>query len=561
MSFLGNTSNTPTTSGGGLFGSNNTNNASNTGTAATGGGLFGTQGNPGLFGNPSTTTAGTGLFGGGGGASTTPSTGTTGGLFGAAPNPVSTGTTGGGLFGAATNPTSTGTTGGGLFGAATNPTRTTGGGLFGATTNPTSTGTTGGGLFGAPSTTSSATGTASGLFGTAPSGSAGNDARPPAAPNTNSLFGGFAPKPQGTSTAQGPATSLFGAPSTSTGAPTGGLFGTKPADSTTTGATNTSATPALGGGLFGARPAAPAAATSSGFSLGGNTAATTAPTFSLGGNNSSTTSTSALGGGLFGTKLPEKKDGAAAPAVSFNLGGAKTEDSKAAENKPPAALSANPMVAVPPPSMLRGKTIEEIVNRWTSELETHVKDFTKFAGEVSVWDRALVENSNHLAALYSHVLAAERQQSEIDSTLDNIEQQQRELMTTLEDYERASQEILGGQGGSLRSLDTGPADTERDKNYMLATDLHTNLDDLSASLTQMIESVNALSMSQKPAIEGGEDPMAQISQVLSSHLESLQWIDSSVRELDTKVNEVERRVKESGHSFGNGKSRGFGLNR
>ena len=96
---------------------------------------------------------------------------------------------------------------------------------------------------------------------------------------------------------------------------------------------------------------------------------------------------------------------------------------------------------------------------------------------------------------------------------------------------------------------------------MLATDLHTNLDDLSASLTQMIETVNALSMSQKPATEGAEDPMAQISQVLSSHLESLQWIDSSVRELDSKVNEVERRVKESGHSFGNGKSRGFGLNR
>lgn len=62
----------------------------------------------------------------------------------------------------------------------------------------------------------------------------------------------------------------------------------------------------------------------------------------------------------------------------------------------PATPSTNSMVAVPPPSMLRGKTIEEIVNRWTSELETHVKDFTKFAGEVAVWDRALVENSNHV---------------------------------------------------------------------------------------------------------------------------------------------------------------------
>jgi nuclear pore complex protein Nup62 len=53
-------------------------------------------------------------------------------------------------------------------------------------------------------------------------------------------------------------------------------------------------------------------------------------------------------------------------------------------------------ISVPPPSMLRGKTIEEIVNRWSTELETHVRDFNKFAGEVAVWDRALIENGNNV---------------------------------------------------------------------------------------------------------------------------------------------------------------------
>lgn len=47
--------------------------------------------------------------------------------------------------------------------------------------------------------------------------------------------------------------------------------------------------------------------------------------------------------------------------------------------------------------MLRGKTIEEIVNRWSAELETHVRDFNKFAGEVAVWDRALIENGNNVS--------------------------------------------------------------------------------------------------------------------------------------------------------------------
>ena len=53
--------------------------------------------------------------------------------------------------------------------------------------------------------------------------------------------------------------------------------------------------------------------------------------------------------------------------------------------------------------MLKGKTIEEIVNRWSSELETHVREFNKFAGEVAVWDRALIENGNNVS-LYRTII-------------------------------------------------------------------------------------------------------------------------------------------------------------
>lgn len=60
--------------------------------------------------------------------------------------------------------------------------------------------------------------------------------------------------------------------------------------------------------------------------------------------------------------------------------------------------AATVQVAVPPPSVLKGKTIEEIVNRWSTELETHVREFNRFAGEVGVWDRALIENGNNVGA-------------------------------------------------------------------------------------------------------------------------------------------------------------------
>jgi len=81
----------------------------------------------------------------------------------------------------------------------------------------------------------------------------------------------------------------------------------------------------------------------------------------------------------------------------------------------------------------------------------------------------------------------------------------------------------------------------------------------------MIEAANALSNiigSQKDANNGtsgcatglGEDPMSQIAQILSSHLDSLQWIDWLVRELESDVTEVEKRVREAGLSVNGGGS-------
>lgn len=55
-------------------------------------------------------------------------------------------------------------------------------------------------------------------------------------------------------------------------------------------------------------------------------------------------------------------------------------------------------ISVPPPSMLRGKTIEEIVNKWSSDLETNVKEFSRLATEIAVWDRALIANGNTVSS-------------------------------------------------------------------------------------------------------------------------------------------------------------------
>ncbi|KIJ20139.1 hypothetical protein PAXINDRAFT_166274 [Paxillus involutus ATCC 200175] len=598
MSFFGNNQGKAAT-GSSIFG-NTTGAPATTGTSATtatgpgttttgntpslfGGGMSnGTN----LFGNPSS--SGTNIFGQPSPAAGTPSSiapPSTPSLFGAttttpASNPGSS------LFSAPPASTSAQTPSlfGNIGGAAGNSTTTQKPSLFvPLTSNTTSTST--------PNATTSASG-ASSLFSLKPAESSTTAAtvgKPPSnffpTPATSgatsgsalpggSLFGNL-PKPGDTSSGS-TSGSLF----------SGSLFGKKP-DATTATATPTTTTPAP----------------TSAFSLGGTfttigannnatpSATTAAPTSNIFGNVPKTDSTEKKDGapaaspafGLFGNRdmSSEKKDATPTPASTlFGAQPATTTSTTPSttlgmsalapkdSDKPKDGTPLITTIAVPPPSILRGKTIEEIVNKWTSDLDNHIREFNKLAGEVAVWDRALMENGNNLAAIYSHVLAVEREQSDIEQALDHIERQQSDLSSTLDTYERSAEEILGSQGGSLRALDTGPADTERDKNYMLATELHAHLDDLSGSLTQMIDSVNALSLTPAgngSVQHGSEDPMVQISQILSSHLESLQWIDGALREVEGNVNEVERRVRDAGINTTLGsstsKQRGFGLSR
>lgn len=175
-----------------------------------------------------------------------------------------------------------------------------------------------------------------------------------------------------------------------------------------------------------------------------------------------------------------------------------------------------------------------------------------------------MDNGNQIATLYALVLQAEKTQSDVEKSLDHIEEQQRQLSNTLDGYEKGTMDILDSQG--MRTTDVGPADTERDKNYMLATSLNQQLDDLARNLSAMVDEVNSVtatsqhgaakmkptdnttSLATTTATGQGDvtmedadamDPMSQIQAILNAHLDSLSWINGSVRELEGKVVDLE----------------------
>ncbi|KAG8923757.1 FG-nucleoporin nsp1 [Tulasnella sp. 417] len=332
----------------------------------------------------------------------------------------------------------------------------------------------------------------------------------------------------------------------------GSLFAAKPPGTTTAtpaltpslGATaSTTAAPALGSLFGGAKDTAASTA-----------AATTKPSVPALFGAPGVTATPATGATGIAAATADASKTSAAPVTGT---AAPTMAATAAANS---ATTAPPLL---PPSVLKGKTLEEIVDSWGTDLEKQAAEFKRIGGEVQEWDRVLMDNGNQIATLYALVLQAEKTQSDVEKSLDHIEEQQRQLSNTLDGYEKGTMEILDSQG--MRTTDVGPADTERDKNYMLATSLNQQLDDLARNLSSMIDEVNSVtatsqhgskmkptdnttSLATTTATGQGDvtmedadamDPMGQIQAILNAHLDSLSWINTSVRELEGKVGDLE----------------------
>ena len=49
--------------------------------------------------------------------------------------------------------------------------------------------------------------------------------------------------------------------------------------------------------------------------------------------------------------------------------------------------------------------MDEIVNKWSAELDSAVKEFSKQAGEVAAWDRVLLKGGDEVSLIWQQVAA------------------------------------------------------------------------------------------------------------------------------------------------------------
>ena len=112
--------------------------------------------------------------------------------------------------------------------------------------------------------------------------------------------------------------------------------------------------------------------------------------------------------------------------------------------------------------------IEELVNKWSHELQDHERMLLEQADLVNQWDFILQRNGEIITSLNEEVDRIDKEQKRLDNELDFIYTQQNEL-----------EEVLSKLEGSLPTLPHTPsfhyADAEGDHTYSLMKQIDSQL--------------------------------------------------------------------------------------
>lgn len=294
--------------------------------------------------------------------------------------------------------------------------------------------------------------------------------------------------------------------------------------------------------LLFAAPAPAAASTTGGFSFGGAAASTATATQALGKRPESAT-------------IPTKTDDASknlAPTTTitattptaggFSFGGTPAATEKA-KSQTAATATTTPAAVynIPEPSQdYKTKTLEDIINSFTVQLEKDALAFTSEARRVSEWDAVLRDSQVSISDLADYVSRILTQQKDLDRTLSSVTAYQGDLNGTLDRLERHIDELFA----SSAHLMPEDADVQREKAYKRTSDVDSALTTMA---TQLESTVNDLNAAHERAIDvSSSNSLSQIVQIFNEHHETLAWLENTSKKIESEMETIGRGLQQAG---------------
>ncbi|KAJ4827637.1 Nuclear pore glycoprotein p62 [Turnera subulata] len=199
-----------------------------------------------------------------------------------------------------------------------------------------------------------------------------------------------------------------------------------------------------------------------------------------------------------------------------------------------ASLSTLAAAAPKLPSEITGKTVEEIIKEWNSELQERTGKFRKQAAAIAEWDKRILRNRDVLLRLETEVAKVVETQAAVERQMELIETHQQEVDKALQSMEEEAERIYKDERGLL--LDDEAAST-RDAMYEQAEFIERELEQMTEQVKSVIQTLNSNQGGDLEAIDG-MTPLDVVVRILNNQLSSLIWIDEKAEEFSSRIQKL-----------------------
>lgn len=189
------------------------------------------------------------------------------------------------------------------------------------------------------------------------------------------------------------------------------------------------------------------------------------------------------------------------------------------------------------PSEVAGKTVEEIIKEWNSELQERTTKFQKNAAVISEWDKRILHNRDALVRLEAEVAKVVEIQASLMRQLELIETHQQEVDNALQSMEEEAEHIYKEEKSILLEDD---AAFLRDTMFEKAELIEREMERMSEQIKSIIQTFNA---KQGDGIDLDENmtPIDAAVRILNNQLSSLIWIDEKANEFSSRFQTLANR--------------------
>ena len=185
---------------------------------------------------------------------------------------------------------------------------------------------------------------------------------------------------------------------------------------------------------------------------------------------------------------------------------------------------------------LKNRTLDDVVNEWSSELESQVRFFSSSAEAVARADSQVRENAGRIERMASELSAVRAAQDELDRSIELVLASQRESHTYLAALEADVERLAARRGTPSKAA------RDRDAAYALAGDIAVQLDNMSSSIEELVGKVNASRATRALAGAGGPTDTQALTTVLNAHLHALNWVGDTTDSLAERLDQIDEAL-------------------